>query len=246
MTSTSLNIAGKIDPNIVTIFEIVSQALADIEIPYVVVGATARELVLHYGHGAKIERATQDVDFAIEVPNWKAFETLKEKLCEQGFKATQAQHRLISPTDGIVDIVPFGRIEDEEASIAWPPKGEVTMNVIGFQEAYDTAEWVRIQDEPELDIPVATPAGMMLLKLNSMDRPHQRFAKKGCDGYRLSAIGLRGYIGSDKRLDSKAALIRSEVQGMSCSHSLPEKPAHHAYHGSSHGIRHPGIRSLTV
>jgi len=40
--------------------------------PYVVVGATARDLVLHYGHGAAIRRATQDVDFAIEVPDWPA------------------------------------------------------------------------------------------------------------------------------------------------------------------------------
>ena len=39
------------------------------------------------------------------------------------------------------------------------------MNVLGFQEACDAAEWVRVQDEPELDVPVATPAGMVLLKI---------------------------------------------------------------------------------
>ncbi len=163
--SALLNIAGKIDPDTIAIFETVSQVMTGIKMPYVVVGATARDLVLHYGHGAKVERATHDVDFAIEVPSWAAFEALKDKLCEQGFKTTQAQHRLISPTDGIVDIIPFGHIEDEQASIAWPPKGEVSMNVLGFQEACDTAEWVRIQNEPKLDIPVATPAGLVLLKL---------------------------------------------------------------------------------
>ncbi|MES9856486.1 MAG: hypothetical protein ABW166_07785 [Sedimenticola sp.] len=81
--STLLNIAGKIDPDTIAIFETVSQAMAELEMLYVVVGATARDLVLHYGHGAKIERATHDVDFAIEVPSWAAFEALKDKLCEQ-------------------------------------------------------------------------------------------------------------------------------------------------------------------
>ncbi len=39
------------------------------------------------------------------------------------------------------------------------------MKVLGFQEACDNAEWVRIQENPELDVPVATPAGMSLLKI---------------------------------------------------------------------------------
>jgi len=165
MTSTLLNIAGKIDPETVAVFEVVSRVIAGLDMPYVVVGATARDLVLHYGHGARVQRATHDVDFAIEVPDWAAFKALKEALCEQGFRTTKAQHRFISPMDTVVDVVPFGNLEDEQASIAWPPNGEVTMSVLGFQEACDAAEWVRIQDEPELDVPVATPVGMVLLKL---------------------------------------------------------------------------------
>jgi len=39
------------------------------------------------------------------------------------------------------------------------------MKVLGFQEACDNAEWVRIQENPELYVPVATPAGMSLLKI---------------------------------------------------------------------------------
>lgn len=165
MTSALLNIAGKINSQTVAIFETVSRVIADLDMPYVVVGATARDLVLHYGHGARIQRATHDVDFAIEVPSWAAFNVLKDRLCKQGFKTTKAPHRLISPMNIVVDIVPFGHIEDEQASIVWPPEGEFIMNVLGFQDACDSAEWVRIQDEPELDVPVATPAGMALLKI---------------------------------------------------------------------------------
>ncbi len=163
--STLLNISGKIEPHTVALFETVSRAMTDLNISYVVVGATARDIVLHYGHGAAVERATTDVDFAIQVSGWAAFGALKNKLNEQGFKTTEAQHRLISPVGTVVDIVPFGNIEDGNASIAWLPEGEVTMSVLGFQEACETAEWVRVQDEPELDVPVATPASLVLLKI---------------------------------------------------------------------------------
>ena len=163
--STLLNIAGKIDSKIIDLFELVSVATSESGIPYVVVGATARDLILHHGYGAKIQRATRDIDFAIEVPDWQAYVSLKNRLCQKGFKSDQAQHRLTSPDRIPIDIVPFGSIENPDASIAWPPKGEVVMNVMGFNEACVHAEWLRIRNNPVLDIPVATPAGMILLKL---------------------------------------------------------------------------------
>lgn len=165
MMSSSLNITGKVEPEIVEIFQTVSAVVNELQMPYVVVGATARDLVLHYGHGAKIERATGDIDFAMEVSDWMAFDVLKCKLIEQRFRETRRQHRLIGPNDTIVDIVPFGAIEVGDATINWPPNGDVTMNVLGFREACDNAEWVCIQEKPELNIPVATPVGMVLLKL---------------------------------------------------------------------------------
>ncbi|MDH5190048.1 MAG: nucleotidyl transferase AbiEii/AbiGii toxin family protein [Gammaproteobacteria bacterium] len=165
MTSGLLNISGKVDDQITEVFELVNSILAELKMPYVVVGASARDLVMHYGYGATVQRATEDVDFAIEVSGWKVFDILKSKLGEKGFHTTSAPHRLISPNDMIIDIVPFGGIEDEQASISWPPTEEITMNVLGFKEACDHAQWVRIQDAPEIDIPVATPEGMVLLKM---------------------------------------------------------------------------------
>lgn len=167
MTSTLLNISGKVDPRICEVFDSVNLVLSELKIPYIVVGATARDLVLHHGHSAKIQRATDDVDFAIEVADWNAFAIIKSTLCEKGFRETKAQHRLLSPAEMVVDIVPFGDVEDKQSFIAWPPKGETIMNVLGFKEACDNAEWLRIQEEPVLDIPVATPVGMSLLKIIS-------------------------------------------------------------------------------
>lgn len=100
MTSTSLNISGKIDPTTLEVLAAVNQAIAELAIPYIVVGATARDLVLHYGYGAAIQRATRDIDFAIEIPNWNAFNALKSSLTKTGFRETRAAHRLISLFNG--------------------------------------------------------------------------------------------------------------------------------------------------
>jgi predicted nucleotidyltransferase len=165
MTSISLNISGKIDPDSVEICAAVSEVCSKLAIPYLVVGASARDMVLHYGHGAKIQRATSDLDFGIQVPDWAAFEAMKVQLIEAGFKETKAEHQLISPANVQVDIVPFGELEDSDANIQWPPKGDFEMNVLGFREACEAAEIVRVQDDPVVDVPVATPPGMAILKL---------------------------------------------------------------------------------
>ncbi|MCP4278336.1 MAG: hypothetical protein GY779_18495 [Gammaproteobacteria bacterium] len=62
---------------------------------------------MHHYYGAKITRATQDLDFAIQVPDWPAFETLKANLLTSGFSETKMPHRLNTTKGGWVDLVPF-------------------------------------------------------------------------------------------------------------------------------------------
>ena len=179
--SRLLDITGKIDQGTVALFRTVDQLMQQLAIPYIVIGATARDLVLHYGYGTGVERATQDVDFAIELPDWAAFDALKEKLAAAGFELTREQHRL-KHEGSVVDIVPFGGVEDEGAFIAWPPKGDVVMSALGFQEASENADRVQVDNEPELIVPVATPAGMALLKLIAwLDRAQEKRLKDAQD-----------------------------------------------------------------
>jgi len=165
MSNTSINISGQIYPDAIQVYIDISEACDQLEIPYVVVGASARDIVLHYGHGARIQRATRDIDFGIQVPNWNAFQSLKQGLLSRGFKESRQQHKLVSASGVPIDIVPFGQLEDDNANISWPPDGDWVMNVLGFQEACENAEIVRVQDAPPVDIPVATPEGMTVLKL---------------------------------------------------------------------------------
>lgn len=160
----TLDLSGKIDTKSIAIYSAIDNATRELSIPYVVVGASARDLVLHYGYGATIKRATADIDFGIQVPDWETFEAIRNKLIDSGFKETQSQHRLID--DGMkIDLVPFGAIQDKDAKITWQPEGEVVMNVLGFQEAVENVVNIIIQDEPKIEIPVVTPSGLSLLKI---------------------------------------------------------------------------------
>jgi len=165
MTAPSLNISAKIDPSLADLCAIVAECATQLQIPYLIVGASARDMVLHYGYGAKVQRATADIDFALQVPSWSAFATLRKKLLANGFSETNTAHRLTGLNNWPIDIVPFGGVADENANIQWPPTGDTVMNVLGFQEAMNNANIVRLSDIPILDVPVASPEGMTILKL---------------------------------------------------------------------------------
>ena len=51
---------------------------------YCVIGATARDLSLHYAHGIDIRRATEDVDISVMVRDWDAFTRLRAGLTGSG------------------------------------------------------------------------------------------------------------------------------------------------------------------
>ena len=160
----TLDLSGKIDSKSIAIYSAIDKAIREMDISYMVVGASARDLVLHYGYGARVKRATADIDFGIQVPDWKTFDVLRNELIASSFKETKSQYCL--SYDGMtIDLVPFGALQDNEAKIAWPPKGDVVMNMLGFQEAVENAVSVIIQDTPKIEIPVVTPSGLSLLKI---------------------------------------------------------------------------------
>ena len=159
--------SGKIDSGNIELYRIINRVANELNISYMVVGATARDLVLHYGAGAPIKRATTDIDFGMQVESWEAFEKLKNALIDNDFETTELAHRLIGPKNTKIDIVPFGPLVDNASNINWPPKGDFVMSVLGFQEAHDHAIDVIIQQDPLIEIPVSTSQGLALLKIIS-------------------------------------------------------------------------------
>lgn len=180
--TVSLNISGKLDSSSVAVYQNILEVTQELDVSFLIVGASARDLVLHYGHSAEIARATRDIDFAIEVANWDTFQQVKAALIARGFTDGGHQHRVTSPQGIPLDIVPFGPLEDATGKIEWPPGQEWEMLVQGFQEALDNAEVVIIHNDPLIKVPVATPAGMALLKLVAwQDREVEKRGKDAAD-----------------------------------------------------------------
>jgi predicted nucleotidyltransferase len=156
----------------------VTTALASAEILGIVVGAFVRDLHLHYGAGIPIQRGTEDIDFAFAVRTWDEFHALRRKLLESGqFQSIEGkQHRLRHRNTKTVDLVPFGNVETEDRTVAWPPAGEVVMDVFGFQEAAATASPVLLPGGVGISI-VSLPA-LALLKIVAWHDRHRRFPGK--------------------------------------------------------------------
>lgn len=159
-------------------------------IDYVIVGASARDILLTHVFGIPLLRATRDVDVAVSVSDWPTFELIMSWLVERrtgwsrsSTKRHQLLYRDTSMTDSVplLDVVPFGGIEDENPprTIAWPPDRTTIMNVAGFAEALRAATRVQVADD--FVVPVASIPGLVVLKVFAWAERHTVNAKDADD-----------------------------------------------------------------
>lgn len=133
-----------------------------------VVGATARDLLLYHVYGLPATRATRDVDFAMTVDTWDRFQKLRAALlASDEFAPSQLEHRLFfrtaQETTGIpIDLIPFGGVSEDD-TITWPPHWDTVMTVAGFEDAM--AARVRIAVTSDFIIPVVSLASLAVLKI---------------------------------------------------------------------------------
>ena len=64
-----------------------------------------------------------------------------------------------------IDVLPFGLDGDKDKKTEWPPGDGEELNMGGFNEAYASSINVKINSDPELEVKVASPAGLVVLKL---------------------------------------------------------------------------------
>jgi predicted nucleotidyltransferase len=169
-----------LDSFIVNILDLIDRLLRDAKVPYMLVGAMARDLLLYHVFGHPVTRATYDLDFALLVDSWDRFAIVKQLFLETpGFtdKGRSGQRLYYQPEDAqfgtVVDIIPFGKLETAERKIAWPPDADVVMNVAAFSDVFENT--LRVQLRPDLVIPVASLPGLAVLKLFAwLDRHEDR------------------------------------------------------------------------
>jgi predicted nucleotidyltransferase len=149
------------------------QAAAELGIPIVAVGATARWLVFNLPNDIPLHRTTTDWDFGVSVPDWAAFQKLRGRLLQQPdpFSQGRHEHELIHQASGIrIDLVPFGGLEND-GRIRWPGTG-FDMNVFGFSDALANAGQLELAVDVKL--PVASIPLLVVLKFFAFaDRKHE-------------------------------------------------------------------------
>jgi len=156
----------------------VNQVTTTLGLRFFVVGAMARDIVLEYCRAIRPARGTRDLDIGVEVAGWEEFQRLSDGLVATGkFTATREPQTFRA---GLfrVDIVPSGGVAESGGRISWPPGHEVFMSTMGFEEAYESAMILRLNDQPVLDVKVPTIPGLSLMKVISW---HDRYPERPKD-----------------------------------------------------------------
>lgn len=212
MKSTSLSIADKVDPTTKFVYDDMAAAAHSVGADWLVVGATARDMIYHAAFGLEIKRATADIDFAIDVDNWDTFKAIKKSLVEDyGFSRSKSEHRLVLPNSKLwIDIIPFGAIADADGKYRWPQEPEKEISILGFQEALDTAIACQVSDDPALVLKVVHPAVLVMLKIISW-RDRKNYKRTDAQDV---AYAMRYYIhldGNDMRVYDDPTLYEGDL-----------------------------------
>lgn len=137
----------------------------ELGVPFCLIGAGARLLLLDWKDGVVDRRHTKDWDFGVQVADWAAFDALRAVLLGSGhFTDCSVKHKLKHHCGVQIDFVPFGDLEAPPGSITFAAD-ERTMQVAGFAEALE--QTVPLAVAPDLTLPVVNLPGFVLLKLFS-------------------------------------------------------------------------------
>lgn len=149
-------------------------AAAPLGVEFFLMGAAARDLILQHAYGIEARRVTKDVDFAVMVRDWNAYDALRSALMTGGeFSARPgpATHRFLHTSGLPLDIVPFGGIERADRTFAWPPEHSTVFECFGMAEAFAASISVCLPEQVQLK--VAPIPAQAVLKISAWrDRMH--------------------------------------------------------------------------
>jgi predicted nucleotidyltransferase len=212
MTQKLLDLSGKIKGPILEILKTISNIATSLNIPLFVAGAAARDIILHYGYGVEIIRATEDIDLGVMVEDWDKFAQLKEAIIgSETFNQGKEPQRFFYKDKFPVDVVPFGQISKPEDTIKWPEFKGIEMSTLGFKESFDNSILVRLRTDPDFEIRFTSLPGLAAMKLISWK---DKYPERNKDAKDLKLIMLnyieagnleRIYDGEDSDISEGAA-----------------------------------------
>lgn len=147
-----------------------------------VVGATARDILLKYAYGLEPSRLSFGIDVAIRVGDWRNVDRFAEVLTRgHEFQSTKLGFRFLRRTGETLDILPFGPIAGTAGQFEWPLTEGFVFSVIGFEAAFNAATRVILGQNPYIELPVCSLAGLAMLKLISWDEARTARSKDAED-----------------------------------------------------------------
>jgi predicted nucleotidyltransferase len=176
MNSYDASTARDLQPVAMVLAEIDRRATA-CGVTIMVVGATARDILIRHVLGSRPLRATADLDVAVAVASWHDVECLTRNLPRAG---RNVHKFLIGAAQ--VDIIPFGGVESDKRIITWPD--DHRMDVLAFSESLAAAVHVKLPGEITVAVP-SLPAQSLLKLFAWRDRRLQD---------RRDAIDLRAIL----------------------------------------------------
>lgn len=119
-----------------------------------------------------------EFNFAVAIESWRDYDALTNRLLSTGVftKDAKQEQRLwwtLESEKMRIDIVPFGGLEIQRGTIAFPPSGDFRMSTHGFQEVSKKTLSLNITEN--LTINIVSLAGLVLLKFIAFaDRPDRK------------------------------------------------------------------------
>lgn len=167
------------NPLLIELLKTVTDCFEGIGLPFYVIGATARDIIMRQLIDTASARRTRDLDIAIAIPDWGKFDKAAEALKAAGLRKDTEQYQRFYLGDYELDVVPYGGVAKEDNRIYWPLEEEIAMSVKGFDEVLQDAITVNI--DGRFDVKIASLPGLFLLKLNAWLDRHNRTAKDAED-----------------------------------------------------------------
>ncbi|HED16188.1 MAG TPA: hypothetical protein ENI64_05150 [Gammaproteobacteria bacterium] len=164
--------AVEVDDALFEVLVAFSAAADKVKAPWIMVGATARILLLERIYGWPRGLATQDIDFGVQVKDWEHYKQLCEYISENNVLEAERTptKRFRSRQNMAFDLVPYGGVENEHKQVFWPPHNDDVMTVRGFDVV--ACDAVSVIVNQKLMVSVVSPIGLCALKLFAWHERH--------------------------------------------------------------------------
>jgi len=163
-------------PEITEMLSSLERGFEKFDIDFYLVGAVARDVWMNGVNKITPRRTTGDKDFGVLINNKGTYEALKEYLiATEGFHPSKENAFVLLWKDNTeVDLMPFGKIEDEDRRVTVQGTGYTSLLVPGFTEVYENG-LPELVLEGNHQFKFCTLPGIVILKMLAWDdRPEVR------------------------------------------------------------------------